>query len=230
MSSISQLHPSPQINNPALSRWQLWLVAAVTPAILAPLWLLLPTATSESAPTLTGLLLTMLLVTATVTDLSRRKIYNWTTYTMFAWAILMNVAAWIGLPLVTIGLSNCFIGAFACFLIMLIPYSLARGGAGDVKLATAIGALVGLDAGLLVIAFAYIIAAVTIMGWACWVHGPWKSIGAMTRRLTVGWVPSVAAPNQQQTQLLQQPIPLAGFFLLATLAVELDLPGWLRSL
>ncbi len=229
MSSISQLQPAPQINNPGLSRSQLWLVAAVTPAILAPLWMLLPTATPESAPTLTGLLLTILLVTATVTDLSWRKIFNWTTYTMFAWAILLNVGAWIGLPLATIGLSSCFIGAFVCFLIMLIPYSLARGGAGDVKLATAIGALVGLDAGLLVIAFAYIIAAVTIVGWTCWVHGPWNLLGAMARRLTAGWLPSVDAPNQQQRSLLQHPIPLAGFFLLATLAVELDLPGWLRS-
>ena len=113
---------------------------------------------------------------------------------------------------------------------MLIPYALARGGAGDVKLATAIGALVGLDAGLLVIAFAYIIAAVTIVGWTCWVHGPWNLIGALARRLAAGWLPSIASPNQQQTQLLQQPIPLAGFFLLATLAVELDLLGWLRSL
>ena len=111
MSSINQTQPAPQIDNPGLSRSQLWLVAAVAPAVLAPLWLLLPTTTSGSAPTLTGFLLTMLLVTATATDLSRRKIYNWTTYTMFAWAILINVGAWIGLPLATIGLSNCLIGA-----------------------------------------------------------------------------------------------------------------------
>ena len=114
---------------------------------------------------------------------------------------------------------------------MLIPYSLARGGAGDVKLATAIGALVGLDAGLLIIAFTYIAAAIAIVGWTIWTKGPLQLASALCRKVAAKVLPRFfVQPSAQQKMLLDQPIPLAGFFLIATLVVLLDVPAMVWSL
>ena len=113
---------------------------------------------------------------------------------------------------------------------MLIPYCLARGGAGDVKLAASIGALIGLDAGLLVIAFAYIIAAITITGWTIWSKGPLTLFSAMLRKFGAKLFPFyVSAPTEQQGVLLEKPIPLAGFFAIATVLVVFDVPAALGA-
>ena len=131
----------------------------------------------------------------------------------------------------TIGFSASVIGAVVCFGIMLVPYALARGGAGDVKLAVAIGALLGVDAAILIIAFTYIIAGVAIAGWTVWNHGPLVLLSALLKRVGATLFPSwIAQPSQQQSLLLNKPIPLAGFFAIATAFVEFDVVQMLRSL
>ena len=230
MSTASQIQSTPTLAVP--SRKQMWRIAAISPVLFAPIWLALPQQTFGALRTFSGLLLVLLLVSSTVTDLSQRKIFNWTTYTACVWALAINAlpssfASTTG----AIGLSNSLPGASVCFLVMLFPYMLARGGAGDVKLATAIGALTGAGNGLLIIAFAYIVAATTIIGWTVWTKGPLNLLSAMLRRVGAKWLPQfVLAPTQQQNLLLDKPIPLAGFFAIATLLVVFDIPVLLRSL
>ena len=217
---------------PSPSRKQLWMLAGICPLLLAPLWLTFPQTWLGPLHTFRGMLLSLLVVSSTVSDLRQRKIFNWMTYTALGWAIAINVwpfsmASHTG----AIGLSNSLYGAAVCFLVMLIPYSLARGGAGDVKLATAIGALVGFDDGLLVIAFAYISSAILILGWTIWSHGPFSLLSALLRRVAAALMPQrVLPPSKQQSLLLNQPIPLAGFFLIATVLIEFDVPIFLRNL
>lgn len=221
------------------NRRQFWLAATVSPLLLGPGWLVYSKAIPTPLSSLSGLVLVLLISTATVSDLSRRKIFNWTTYTAFVWAIAINllpvsIASQVG----SIGIWNSLIGAATCFALMLVPYSLARGGAGDVKLATAIGALIGVEGGLLVIAFAYIIAAIGIVSWSIWQHGPLTLGTALLRRAIVYCLPRYAPvltrpfPEERpdENRLLDQPIPLAGFFAVATLLIVFDVPAFLRSL
>lgn len=206
-------------------RQRAWVVAFVTPVLAMPIWFVL------AASTLAGLILFLLLVSSSVTDLSGRKIYNWATYSAFAWAITLNTFAASTQLTGAIGLRSCLAGAGICFALMVVPYTLARGGAGDVKLAVAIGALVGVDEGVLIIAFTYIIAGVAIGSWTIWAHGPLGLITSMLCRCGSWLFPSrIAPPMEHQAELLQKPIPLAGFFAVATLLVRFDLVSVLRSL
>ena len=230
MSTVSQIQSTPTLAVP--SRKQMWRIAAISPVLFAPIWLALPQQTLGPLNSFSGLLLVLLLVSSTVTDLSQRKIFNWTTYTAFVWALAINaLPSSIASTTGAIGFLNSLSGASVCFLVMLFPYMLARGGAGDVKLATAIGALMGVGGGLLIIAFAYIVAAITIIGWTVWTKGPLNLLSAMARLVGAWWFPKfVLAPTQQQSLLLNKPIPLAGFFAIATLLVVFDIPMLLRSL
>ena len=223
MSTVFQQSHSSSMPN--MRRTNCWLLAVLVPLIAAPLWLAIASVVPAPFLGISRLLLILVVLVSAATDISCRKIYNWTTYSAVLWAIAINVlpASIVGAN--TIGLYDCLVGASVCFLVMLVPYTLARGGAGDVKLAAAIGAFVGMDAGLLVIAFAYIIAAISILSWSIWNRGPVDLVLAMFRQIaSVGFPESIAPPNEQQKLVLDQPVPLAGFFLIATLLVVFDVP------
>ena len=176
-------------------------------------------------------MLILLLTAATVTDLRQRKIFNWATYPALGWGLLISLPGFsrIAGP-GSIGLAASLSGATLCFGLMLCAYTLARGGAGDVKLAAAIGALLGPDAGVLVIAFTYIIAGLAIIGWTIQTRGPLVLCAALARRLGATVLPArVQPPSEQQTLLLDRPVPLAGFFAIGTACVVLDLPAMLRG-
>ena len=209
---------------------QHWCLAVVAPVALAPAWLNMPATALGPFSSLGGLLLVLMLLVSTITDLSHRKIYNCVTYTTFGWAIAFNVvSAWLPNSN-AIGLSSSVAGGAICFLVMLVPYSMARGGAGDVKMAAAIGALVGMDEGLLIIAFTYILAAGVILVWTSFARGPTKLIAALFRAVAAKLFPqAIARPLENQQMLLGQPIPLAGFFSIATLLVLFDVSAMLWS-
>ena len=228
MSTVSQ-HLYPSIE--PLQGFRIWWIAALCPVLLASIWLSLSSDYLGPLSGLSGLVLVLLLIASSSTDLSQRRIFNWTTYTAFVWAVAINVmpqsiTAYVG----SIGLSDCLCGAGSCFVIMLIPYTLARGGAGDVKLATAIGALVGLDSGLLIIAFTYILSAIAILSWTILAKGPFSLLVAMFRSIGSRLFPaSVESPSTDEQHLLSKPIPLAGFFAVATLLIVFDIPTLIWS-
>ena len=216
----------PSFNAP--SKKTLWLLALVTPAMLCPIWCLMLGGLSAQLGTASGLVLCLLLVTTSITDLSKRKIFNWATYSAVAWAMAINAASIFSTQsasqLGAVGLQQSLLGFAGCFAVMLFPYVLARGGAGDVKLAAAIGALIGLEQGVLVIAISYILAGVAILSWSIWTQGPWKLVVAMGRFFGSLFLPLwIQPPTKTDRVLLNKPIPLAGFFAVGTLIVVLGL-------
>lgn len=206
----------------AMNRQYGWAAAVALPVVLTPLWCLAMSRLPAPLGSAHGGILSMLLVTATVTDIAYRKIYNWATYAAIAWAVALNA-----LPLTaghwgTIGLGDCLYGGMLNFVCMLFAYTLARGGAGDVKLATAIGCLVGPDVGVLAIAASYILAAVAILAWSANSTGGIAFLRILFRSMASAVTPgTVQPPRREQRRLLAQPIPLAPFFALGTLAVLL---------
>ena len=115
---------------------------------------------------LATILLLGLVLAATVTDLCRHKIYNWTTYAGIVAALGLSAAGslcsaagwlsedqyrrlghafgWIG----WIPLSDSLLGLAACGLVMLSCFVLFKVGGGDVKLIAMLGAFLGLEQGV----------------------------------------------------------------------------------
>lgn len=218
-------------------RWA-WRAAWVLPLLAGPLgvW------TAQAVPTLDFLgkwnrviALALVLVCA-VTDLSRRKIPNWATYPAFLWGVGINVfaalAAWSDpvaeeyrqtpwwQVLGPVGLIPCLAGAVACFLALLILYRLSGGGAGDVKLATALGALLGLEQAVEALVFSYLAAGVGILCWLIWSVGPVRLLQAVARKFgSILWPARIAPPSVEARGMLEAKIPLGLFFAIGTLAV-----------
>lgn len=205
-----------------------WCLGLLSPIVLAPVWCL---AMQHAAPpwgTAVGCVLLLLLLTSSVTDLHHRKIYNWTTYSAAAWAFALNAwGTWSpDLEILgSIGFVQSLGGCCGCFVVMLFAYSLARGGAGDVKLAAAIGALIGLERGILTIAVSYVFAGGAILLWSIWKRGPGTLLVALGRLLGSMVLPLwISRPTNADKQLLNTPVPLAGFFAIGTFFVMLDFP------
>jgi Flp pilus assembly protein protease CpaA len=210
-------------------RQHLWLAAGLAPIVLGPIWFALPLSCLGSWHSFAGLVLVLVLVCTSFTDLKSRKIYNWASYTAAIWGFVICL---LPLPFSagSVGLTQCLAGFLICFGLMLIPYALARGGAGDVKLAAAIGSLVGVGDGLLIVAFTYIIAAISILCWTILKKGPLNLFNALFRKFAGRYLPQYFhSPSEEQRLLLEQPIPLAGFFTAASVIVVFDVPLLMRS-
>ena len=210
-----------------------WLAALALPLVVGPVWCLMWSSQHHWLGTLAGLVLLAVLATCTVTDLRGHRIFNWVTYSAFLWAILINIAAsaWPSAPpewLGGVGIGQSLIGAAMCFVITLAGYHMSGRGAGDVKLAAAIGALLGVQDGVFAVAYSYIVAAIAIIIWSTWVNGPLAIVKAGLR--TVGsWVGPLwpFQPSSTDTELLLRPIPLGPYFAIGTLLVVLELvPVW----
>ncbi len=133
-------------------------------------------------------------------------------------------AGWLG----AVGLGHSLAGAAVCFVIMFFVYQLAGGsGAADVKLATALGALNGVEEGIAILICTYIVAAIAMLSWTIWTVGPMHLAGALGRRIGAFLLPfRVAPPTAEQEELLHRKVPLALFFTLGTVLVW---TGWPQS-
>jgi hypothetical protein len=128
-----------------------------------------------------------------------------------------------------IGFAQSALGGFACLLIMVAVYSIARGGAGDVKLAAALGALLGVRDGLLILALTYILAAVALIGWTIWTRGPLCLLKAFGKEIGHLFFPVwIAPPNEDERKLINKPVPMGAFFATATIVVLSGLGGFPR--
>lgn len=196
--------------------------AALVPAVLGPAWVVLAGRLLPGQPlaTLAGLVLLLTLTACAYTDLTRRRIPNWATYTAVLWALVLNAAAaWIGPRpwLGAVGIVESLLGLGACFLVLLMIYRASGSGAGDVKLAGAIGALLGPERGLNALVLTYLAAGVAIGAWAVWTVGPIRLFGGLARRVGSWAFPGrVARPSADQEQLLRRSVPLAPFFGIGT--------------
>jgi len=237
-------------------RRRAWLAALLAPVIITPVCWSLYRKTGAQAATVCGGILILLVVTSAVTDVCRHKIYNWATYPAFVWAIGINtyasiryaepLAAPASPPAVSgertfsardeppthftrlgaVGISDCLLGATACFTLMLIIYSLSGRGAGDVKLATVIGALLGFRQGLAALCLTYLFAGIAAISWTVWTEGP-----LCVLKKTVGWLLGWSHPrlamwafgDSGNSEVSRRPMPLGLFYALGTLSVLFEL-------
>ena len=230
---------STTLESPVLPRTDLlprawaWRIAVVAPLVLAAPWLLLSRGLGAPAEvgTFRVLLLVLLLSTATVTDLLRRRIYNWTTYTAFAWVVVLELLAAI-LRSGAVEDSTSFstrtlsalgmlpwrdsLGGFAAgFAILFVLYNVFRGGAGDLKLAAVLGALVGVNRIFEVLIYSYILAGIFAACLVVGVAGPRAILAFALRCLGLGGRTGDASLNVRDC--LKRQVPMAPFIAGGTL-------------
>ena len=172
--------------------------------------------------TVTGGILLLVASVSAITDLRWQKIYNAFVFPALLWLIALNIIDTLGMSewrqrLGTVGLSWALAGGGLCFLATLLPYLLAQGGAGDVKLATVFGVGLGVHDGLITICFALVIAAIFGIIRAMIVYGP-----VFVRYVLVRWIKSFFfrthdSRSPAETRVLREPVPLAPAFWIALL-------------
>lgn len=214
-----------------------WVAAGVAPlftgllvAILQPSgqWISLLSA-------LNGAVLILLLAVASYTDCLWKKIPNWATYSAVVWALAINLLATftegeqvsraVTASLAPVGIESSLYGGAACFAVMLVVFQLAGSGAGDVKLAAALGALLGIGPGLTVILWCHITAGIVMVGWLIWQIGPLNVLKTMLLQIGSVLLPSrIPAPSFGEQKLLCRPVPLAAFFAVGTVITFLQGP------
>lgn len=218
-----------------------WTAALTLPLVVGPLWCMGYQGSFGWLGTLSGFVLLAVLVTSAITDFQSHRIFNWATYSAALWALVINVAAtflssseagspmfapaqvvgpqWLG----GVGVSQCLAGAAICFGFTLVAYNLSGGGAGDVKLATVIGALLGVHDGVFAVGYSYIVAAIAIVVWSIYHIGPLALVKAAVRKLGATLGPLWPfPPSDSDVKLLVKPIPLGPYFAIGTLLVVLD--------
>lgn len=221
----------------------LWLIALLAPLVIGPLWCFGWHGAIGWVGTLAGFVLLATLIASAITDIKYQRIYNWTTYAAFVWALAINIvassgartedsalpllepAATVGHPLLGgIGITECLAGAGLCFLVTLFGYDLSGGGAGDVKLATVIGAFLGLRAGVFAVGYSYIVAGIAIIAWTTWKYGPFALAKAGFRKVGRLFGHLWPFPQTAEDQkILMTPVPLGPYFAIGTILVVLEL-------
>ena len=250
MSSATNRRPL-KPGSPKNARKLAWHAAWLLPALLGPTWAVLlgRMHASTTVASVTGFIMVCLLAATSYTDLRWKRIPNWATYSAVLWALAINAFASLTLgpesidrirsglgdggtnPIYTqiaylgpIGFLQSAAGAGVCFAAMFLVYSFAGGGAGDAKMATAMGAILGVQRGFLVLMWAHVIAGVVVAAWVVYRVGRPKLVELCAVYLNVklpGYGNISEPPSWKQ--LMHRPVPLAPFFALGTVATLLEL-------
>lgn len=197
-----------------------WIASIIGPVIIGFLWAAITP--PHGFRGLTAGVLIQLLMVSVFTDLSYRKIPNWATYTAFGWGMVINLlaywmpdnASWLG----AVGLGQSLAGGFGLLLIMFVIFSISGGGAGDVKLAACLGALLGWDIALNAMLYSFVFAGAGMLCVAIWLQGPWFITSAFFRSLGHLVLPTlILPPAERQRAMLNTKFPLGPFFAAGTL-------------
>jgi prepilin peptidase CpaA len=182
-------------------------------------------------------LLIGLVLTAAVTDATRHRIYNWTTYPGIVAGLALAVmggiwqqmspesaARWQ--PLIGwLPLTDSVCGFAACGALMTVCFVLFGAGGGDVKLLAMIGSLVGLEKGLEVILWTFVFAGCVGVAVLIWKIGALKVVQRagqmMTSAVTLGT--ALRVPSEEK-RVLALPVVLAPCVPLALLATFIPWP------
>ena len=170
--------------------------------------------------------LLLLMAMATITDVWRQKIYNWTTYSGIVIALLLNLLATTmeREEIAEVGIQNSLFGFLACGAVMLICFALFQIGGGDVKLLAMVGAFLGVQQGIEALLWTMVIGgamAVVILIWKVGAVQLLKRVFQQLRnRVQVGEFGPLEEDEKTQ---LQVPLFLAPSALLAVLIVKFSI-------
>ena len=176
-----------------------------------------------------------LLSVATVTDVRRHKIYNWTTYPGMIAALGLNA---VGTLLVAttgveqqwlrslgwIGLAESLVGLVVCGFLLLVCYVLLKVGGGDVKLIAMLGAFLGPERGIEAMLWTFVLGGCMGLIVLIWRVGPASLAVRLVRQvlwtLRLGrWSPL----SEDERARLQPPLFLAPCALAAVVIVRFSL-------
>ena len=229
---LLRITPAPPSSWPKNRLRNAWLHAAAMPLLLAPAWVVIVQQISPASQlgSVAGLIAFMLLATSTYTDHRWKRIPNWATYTALSWALSLNLVGtcisvrggvatdasnltllpqWLG----SIGFRESLTGAVGCFAVMLMACTLCRAGGGDLKLATALGALVGLPMALLSLFWCFMIGGGVSLALVIWRQGFVGTARSLLFQIGSLVLPAVVpAPAATESQTLRTRIPMATFF------------------
>lgn len=179
----------------------------------------------------TAVLLGLLLV-ATLTDLLRHKIYNWTTYSGMVAALCLNAlggALLAGTEVERQQLERflgyvefwpSLIGLLACGFLMLVCYVMLKIGGGDVKLMAMMGAFLGWEDGIIAMLWTFVFGMCLALIVLIWRIGPLVLTARVFRQVT--WTLRLGrfGPlSQEERRQLESPLFLAPCALAAVLVV-----------
>jgi len=143
----------------------------------------------------TVILLGLLLVAA-VTDVWRRKIYNWTIYPGILIALGLNGLAWVlGVDATSgiapfwgvVGFADSLLGFLLCGAIVLVCYVFFSGGVGggDVKLIAMMGAFLGVHRGLEALLWTFILGGCMALIALVWQVGLLKLLATWLKYILI---------------------------------------------
>lgn len=164
-----------------------------------------------------------LTVIATLTDVSRQKIYNWTTYSGIVIALILSgtQTLWNLDVFCKIGLGEALAGLAACGGIMLLCFLLFQIGGGDVKLIAMMGCFLGLEPGIETMLWTFVIGGAMALGILIWKIGMIKLVKRIVQqlmcRLGVGVWDDLSPDEKSQLKI---PLYLAPAALVALLIVN----------
>lgn len=184
---------------------------------------------------LTTILLIVLLLIASVTDIIGHRIFNWTTYpgilaalgfnglgavlksTGMANSPTLTQLGWIGLP-------ESFFGFLICGLVLLVCFVFFKVGGGDVKLMAMMGAFLGVERGVEAMLWTFVLGGCLALAVLIWRVGPLQLAIRVLRQvlwtIRLRWWCRLSDEERLQ---LQPPLFLAPNALLATLIVQFSL-------
>jgi Flp pilus assembly protein protease CpaA len=163
--------------------------------------------------------------TAAVTDVLKHKIFNWTTYPGFLIALVVRAGGDVyvdGWTSDYADLIDGLKGFLVCGLLMLVCHvfpQLGVGG-GDVKLMGMLGAFFGMDRGIEVLLWTFVLGAAMGMATLIWRVGFWRLISGSIRHLLwslrlANWLPL----TEEERKQLKLPMFLAPSALAASTIV-----------
>ena len=180
-----------------------------------------------SSEVVTLIVLLLLLIVATYTDVKRQMIYNWNTYPGLLLGFVLR--GWVG---GTAGLEDATKGFAICGGLMLICFVLFGLGGGDLKLIAMMGTFLGFERGVEALLWTLVLGGILGGAVIVWQIGFVNILVGVAKQLArvwqfKGWVPL----STEARKPLQQTLFLAPAGLIGTLIVTWDWWGaWIAAM
>jgi prepilin peptidase CpaA len=180
-----------------------------------------------------------LVMVASITDLRRHKIYNWTTYPGILAALGLNALGdaavrWASVDRARceawgwIGLLPSLYGLLACGGILLFCFVLFKVAGGDVKLIAMVGAFLGPQRGIEAMLWTFVICACLALIVLVWRVGPLRLAQHALRLILQALRLRRLEPQEPELRAeLEAPLFLAPSALAAVVMVQFSLVQWL---